>query len=98
MGATNAIIPTFTAQQYPTVVRNSGIGIGNLAAGIALILVPYMWLLVSFIQTIIIYNFWLYICDPQEHYQVYLPMTIMGVMGLIGSGAIVLMKDKSFDD
>lgn len=46
IGANNAIIPTFTAMQYPTVVRNFGVGMGNLAAGVALILVPYMWLLV----------------------------------------------------
>lgn len=46
IGANNAIIPTYTAMQYPTVVRNFGVGMGNLAAGVALILVPYMWLLV----------------------------------------------------
>lgn len=47
IGANNAIIPSYTAMQYPTVVRNFGVGMGNLAAGVALILVPYMWLLVS---------------------------------------------------
>ncbi|XP_067642116.1 uncharacterized protein [Eurosta solidaginis] len=46
IGANNAIIPSYTAMQYPTVVRNFGVGLGNLAAGIALILVPYMWLLI----------------------------------------------------
>ncbi|XP_055547162.1 organic cation transporter protein-like [Wyeomyia smithii] len=45
IGACNAIIPTFTAYQYPTTMRNLGVGAGNLAAGIALILVPYLWLL-----------------------------------------------------
>lgn len=48
IGANNAIIPSYTAMQYPTVVRNFGVGMGNLAAGTALMLVPYMWLLVSY--------------------------------------------------
>lgn len=45
VGACNAIIPTFTAYQYPTTMRNLGVGAGNFAAGIALIIVPYLWLL-----------------------------------------------------
>ncbi|XP_055609045.1 organic cation transporter protein [Uranotaenia lowii] len=45
VGACNAIIPTFTAFQYPTTMRNLGVGAGNFAAGIALIIVPYLWLL-----------------------------------------------------
>ncbi|XP_055907802.1 organic cation transporter-like protein isoform X2 [Eupeodes corollae] len=77
IGANNAIIPTFTAQQYPTVVRNFGLGMGNLAAGVALILVPYMWLL--------------------EHVSPLLPLTIMGVCGIVGAGALMMMKDVSTD-
>ncbi|XP_011293862.1 organic cation transporter protein [Musca domestica] len=73
IGANNAIIPTYTAMQYPTVVRNFGVGMGNLAAGVALILVPYMWLL--------------------EHIDPLLPMSIMGVCGLIGAIALAMMKD-----
>uniref|UniRef100_A0A1A9W3U3 Major facilitator superfamily (MFS) profile domain-containing protein n=1 Tax=Glossina brevipalpis TaxID=37001 RepID=A0A1A9W3U3_9MUSC len=73
IGASNAIIPIFTAMQYPTIVRNFGVGIGNLGAGIALILVPYMWLL--------------------EHIEPLLPMTIMGICGLVGSVALIMMKD-----
>ncbi|KNC21760.1 Organic cation transporter protein [Lucilia cuprina] len=73
IGANNAIIPTYTAMQYPTVVRNFGVGMGNLAAGVALILVPYMWLL--------------------EHIEPLLPMSIMGVSGLIGAIALAMMKD-----
>lgn len=46
IGANNAIIPTYTAMQYPTIVRNFGVGMGNLASGIALILVPSLWQLV----------------------------------------------------
>ncbi|BFF89089.1 organic cation transporter protein [Drosophila madeirensis] len=43
IGANNAIIPTYTAMQYPTIVRNFGVGMGNLASGIGLILVPFLW-------------------------------------------------------
>ncbi|XP_017083944.2 LOW QUALITY PROTEIN: organic cation transporter protein [Drosophila eugracilis] len=43
IGANNAIIPTYTAMQYPTIVRNFGVGMGNLASGVALILVPFLW-------------------------------------------------------
>lgn len=46
IGATNALIPTFTAIQYPTAMRTLSVGIGNFAAGLALITVPYLWLLV----------------------------------------------------
>ncbi|XP_023178575.2 organic cation transporter protein [Drosophila hydei] len=73
IGANNAIIPTYTAMQYPTIVRNFGVGMGNLASGIALILVPSLWQL--------------------EHYDALLPLNIMGVCGLIGAVAIILMKD-----
>lgn len=73
IGANNAIIPSYTAMQYPTVVRNFGVGMGNLAAGSALMLVPYMWLLEN--------------VDPL------LPMSIMGVCGIIGAIALFLMKD-----
>lgn len=47
IGATNALIPTFTALQYPTTMRTLSVGVGNFAAGFALITVPYLWLLVS---------------------------------------------------
>ncbi|XP_053967589.1 organic cation/carnitine transporter 2 isoform X1 [Anastrepha ludens] len=73
IGANNAIIPSYTAMQYPTVVRNFGVGLGNLAAGVALILVPYMWLL--------------------ESIDALLPMSIMGVSGIIGAICLYLMKD-----
>ncbi|XP_065331690.1 organic cation transporter protein-like [Cloeon dipterum] len=42
------ILPVFTAELFPTVVRNMGVGSANLAAGIALILVPNLWNLSTF--------------------------------------------------
>lgn len=47
IGVSNAVVPTFTAMLYPTLIRNAGVGFGNLAAGFGLILVPYIWLLVN---------------------------------------------------
>ncbi|KAL7037089.1 hypothetical protein ACKWTF_009071 [Chironomus riparius] len=45
VGASNALIPTYTAYHYPVYMRNLGIGAGNLSAGFALVLVPYLFLL-----------------------------------------------------
>lgn len=50
MGAVNALIPTYTALQYPTYMRTLCGGLGNFAAGLALISVPYLWLLVRYIN------------------------------------------------
>lgn len=43
----NAIIPVYTAELYPTTIRNIGVGASNVPAGIALMLVPYLWKFVS---------------------------------------------------
>ncbi|XP_014251429.2 organic cation transporter protein-like isoform X1 [Cimex lectularius] len=41
--SSNAVMPVFTAEQFPTIMRNLGVGSSNAPAGIALILVPYLW-------------------------------------------------------
>lgn len=46
----NAIIPVYTAELYPTTIRNIGVGASNVPAGIALMSVPYLWNFVSFFQ------------------------------------------------
>lgn len=43
ISSSNAVMPVFTAELYPTVIRNLGVGASNVSAGIALILVPYLW-------------------------------------------------------
>lgn len=40
-------MPVYTAELYPTAIRNAGVGAGNFAGGAALILVPYISLLVN---------------------------------------------------
>ncbi|KAK6640769.1 hypothetical protein RUM44_012466 [Polyplax serrata] len=43
ISSSNAIAPVYTAELFPTVVRNLGVGSSNVAAGVALVLVPYLW-------------------------------------------------------
>lgn len=40
ISAGNTIMPTYTAELYPTSIRNIGVGACNVAAGMALILTP----------------------------------------------------------
>ena len=47
IASSNAIAPVYTAELFPTVIRNLGVGSSNVAAGLALVLVPYLWNLVS---------------------------------------------------
>ncbi|XP_019762467.1 organic cation transporter protein isoform X2 [Dendroctonus ponderosae] len=43
ISSSNAIMPVYTAELYPTIIRNIGVGAANVPAGIALMLVPYLW-------------------------------------------------------
>lgn len=43
ISSSNAIMPVFTAELYPTTLRNIGVGASNVTAGIALMLVPYLF-------------------------------------------------------
>lgn len=47
ISAGNTIMPVYTAELYPTSIRNIGVGACNVAAGFALILTPYLSMLVS---------------------------------------------------
>ncbi|KAK9875025.1 hypothetical protein WA026_005835 [Henosepilachna vigintioctopunctata] len=47
-----SIMPVFTAELYPTTIRNIGVGSSNVAAGIALMLVPYLFELKTIEKTI----------------------------------------------
>ncbi|KAJ8921481.1 hypothetical protein NQ315_003099 [Exocentrus adspersus] len=40
ISSSNAVMPVFTAELYPTTIRNIGVGAANVSAGIALMLVP----------------------------------------------------------
>lgn len=46
-------MPVYTAELYPTAIRNVGVGACNLAAGFALVLTPYLSMLVSKIKELI---------------------------------------------
>ncbi|XP_045499055.1 organic cation transporter protein-like isoform X1 [Colias croceus] len=43
IGATNMMLPIFTAELYPTVVRNLGVGASQISSGLALMCIPYLW-------------------------------------------------------
>lgn len=45
-------MPVYTAELYPTSIRNVGVGACNVAAGLALILTPYLDILVSCRSTV----------------------------------------------
>ncbi|XP_055541857.1 organic cation transporter protein isoform X2 [Wyeomyia smithii] len=45
ISAGNTIMPVYTAELYPTSIRNVGVGACNVAAGFALVLTPYLSLL-----------------------------------------------------
>lgn len=47
ISAGNTIMPVYTAELYPTSIRNAGVGACNVAAGLALILTPYLDILVG---------------------------------------------------
>lgn len=49
ISAGNTVMPVYTAELYPTAIRNAGVGACNVAAGVALIIVPYLSLLVCLI-------------------------------------------------
>lgn len=52
ISSSNAVMPVFTAELFPTIIRNIGVGASNVSAGIALMLVPYLWDLVDVHKTI----------------------------------------------
>ncbi|KAF5273455.1 hypothetical protein FQA39_LY07472 [Lamprigera yunnana] len=52
VSSTNVMAPIFTAELYPTTIRNIGVGASNVSAGIALILVPYLWELKGIHQSV----------------------------------------------
>lgn len=54
ISAGNTVMPVYTAELYPTAIRNAGVGACNVAAGIALIIVPYLSLLVCLIIVFIV--------------------------------------------
>ncbi|XP_014283794.1 organic cation transporter protein [Halyomorpha halys] len=41
----NVTVQIYTAELYPTIIRNLGLGSANVAAGVSLILIPYIWLM-----------------------------------------------------
>ncbi|CAH2084826.1 unnamed protein product [Euphydryas editha] len=43
IASTNIMLPIFTAELYPTIIRNLGVGASQISSGLALICIPYLW-------------------------------------------------------
>lgn len=56
IGTTNMMLPIFTVELYPTMVRNLGVGASQVSAGFALICIPYLWKLVRKLFLIIFFT------------------------------------------
>lgn len=56
ISASNVIMPVFTAELFPTLLRNLGVGASNVSAGISLMLVPYLWNLVSKKEFLLVFH------------------------------------------
>ncbi|KAI4458533.1 solute carrier family 22 member [Holotrichia oblita] len=56
VSSSNAVVPVFTAELYPTTMRNLGVGASNISAGIALMLVPYLFETVSIYIPVVYFN------------------------------------------
>lgn len=47
ISATNGVLPMYTAELYPTLMRNLGVGASQVMAGATLVCIPYIWTIVS---------------------------------------------------
>lgn len=43
ISSSNVVMPVYTAELFPTKMRNLGVGASSVPAGVALILIPYLW-------------------------------------------------------
>jgi hypothetical protein len=47
ISSSNVVMPVYTAELFPTKMRNLGVGASSVPAGVALILIPYLWDMVN---------------------------------------------------
>ncbi|XP_031621225.1 organic cation transporter protein [Contarinia nasturtii] len=71
ISAGNTVMPVYTAELYPTAIRNAGVGACNMAAGVALIIVPYLSLLDQYYLMLLVALFSMFgslvvICLPES--------------------------------
>uniref|UniRef100_A0A146LK24 Organic cation transporter protein n=2 Tax=Lygus hesperus TaxID=30085 RepID=A0A146LK24_LYGHE len=50
ISSSNVVMPVFTAEKFPTAMRNLGVGSSNAPAGIALLSIPYLWNIASMLK------------------------------------------------
>lgn len=96
-------MPVYTAELFPTVVRNLGVGSSNVAAGIALVLVPFLWNLVSKNGSLLLRlknalslfkKIFFFICE-QAKIDFRLPMALLGSFGVIGGVSVLFLEETA---
>lgn len=100
ISAGNTIMPVYTAELYPTPIRNAGVGAGNFAGGAALILVPYLSLLVSRRRSHPIpITFPLKCLDlTQNKIQSYYLMALLASFSFFGSFVVIFLPESMISD
>lgn len=102
ISAGNTVMPVYTAELYPTAIRNAGVGACNVAAGLALIIVPYMSLLVCYshigskcvhhkINNLLLALHFLF---PQNKIQSYFLMLLMSTFSVLGSMVVIFLPES----
>lgn len=89
-------MPVYTAELYPTAIRNAGVGACNASAGIALIIVPYLSLLVgyySFILSPITKKYITYI-SLQNKIQPHYLMCLLTASSFLGSIVVIFLPES----
>lgn len=89
-------MPVYTAELYPTAIRNAGVGACNVAAGVALIIVPYLSLLVrsNSFAFCMQFNFIALFFTLQNKIQPYFLMVLVASCSILGSLVVIFLPES----
>lgn len=97
-------MPVYTAELYPTAIRNAGVGACNVAAGVALIIVPYLSLLVCKTQIYGLNQLFIFAkysienkkisCFQQNKIQPYFLMLLVASFSIVGSLVVLFLPES----
>lgn len=89
-------MPVYTAEMYPTTIRNAGVGACNVAAGLALILTPYLSMLVELLKfSKLIFLILIKLFFFQTKIQDYLLMSILTAFSLFGGLVVIFLPTET---
>lgn len=89
-------MPVYTAELYPTAIRNAGVGACNVAGGIALIIVPYLSMLVNLTTKNFqkkIEEFHVELTVSQNKIQPHYLMSILSAWSIFGGAIVVFLPE-----